>query len=732
MVARRPEGRERGRRSCSLVTGHLLLIFLTLAPLSLSGVLAGSERARGAYERAVRMRTALESRPERARPKADYEKLIRAFQAVYQYDPAYRKAPAALAAVGEVYEEMAREFSSDYYVASIKAYQFLIAQYPQSGVSRDALFTIGEIFRSELQSPEEARKAFQRFLRRYPNSTKAEAAEEALKHIERDLAKRAAGEFDSRPSGDEGRRADRIPEVNEIHHWVGPDYSRIVIGVEDEVKFNASRLGNPDRLVFDLSNTRLSPAMAGRTFPVEDGFLRQIRIAQYNPSVTRVVLDLERIEDYSVFSLPNPFRLVIDVHGKPRVLAEKSSGSNSKGPLPSASAAPDNARAANRTGIPRSSGDSVVPGSVARNFDVATHRPNPTGAVSESEVARPGSGRVPATETARQHPRGDRTVQGSRSSSRTVPANSHPSVTESGERSLGASRETEASIRPAAPTETGSRTLTRALGLKIGRIAIDPGHGGHDTGTIGPGGLREKDLVLDVALRLKKLIENKMESEVVMTRSDDRFIPLEERTAIANQMAADLFISIHANASRDPSARGVETYYLNFTSNPEALEVAARENATSQESVHKLQKLIEKIARTEKIEESKEFAQQVQRAVYTQTVRAGAEQRDRGLKKAPFVVLIGANMPSILAEISFLTNPRDERLLKRASYRQKIAEALYRGMARYVNNLGEVKVAQESPALPARLGELRRPARRSNARSARQSSPEGPASAPDF
>jgi N-acetylmuramoyl-L-alanine amidase len=234
------------------------------------------------------------------------------------------------------------------------------------------------------------------------------------------------------------------------------------------------------------------------------------------------------------------------------------------------------------------------------------------------------------------------------------------------------------------------------LGLKIGRIVIDPGHGGHDTGTIGPTGLREKDVVLDVGLRLKKLLERKAGCEVAMTRNDDTFIPLEERTAIANAKAADLFVSIHANASSDRSARGVETYYLNFTSSPESLQVAARENATSQESVHQLQDLIKKIVLTEKIEESEEFARQVQKEVHRYTAQLSGNQPDRGVKKAPFVVLIGANMPSVLAEISFLTNPGDEKSLRRGDYREKIAEALYDGILDYVNHLGGVKVVQRA------------------------------------
>ena len=227
--------------------------------------------------------------------------------------------------------------------------------------------------------------------------------------------------------------------------------------------------------------------------------------------------------------------------------------------------------------------------------------------------------------------------------------------------------------REAQPTASGERSLTRALGLKIGKIVIDPGHGGHDTGTIGPNGLEEKDLVLDVGRRLGKLLQTRLGAEVIYTRKDDTFIPLETRTAIANEEAADLFVSVHANSSHDPDARGVETYYLNFTSSPDALEVAARENAVSEKSIHELQDLVKKIALKEKIDESQEFAADVQRALHSGLAAKNPGVRDRGVKKAPFIVLIGANMPSILAEISFVSNPGDERRLGTPEYRQKIA-----------------------------------------------------------
>jgi N-acetylmuramoyl-L-alanine amidase len=254
---------------------------------------------------------------------------------------------------------------------------------------------------------------------------------------------------------------------------------------------------------------------------------------------------------------------------------------------------------------------------------------------------------------------------------------------------------TDLDVREAKPTASGDRSLIRALGLKIGKIVIDPGHGGHDTGTIGPNGLQEKDLVLEVGRRLGKLLETRLGAEVVYTRRDDTFIPLETRTAIANQQRADLFISIHANSSQDSAARGVETYYLNFTSSPEALEVAARENAVSEKSIYELQDLVKKIALKDKIEESREFAGDVQDSLHSGLAAKSPAIRNRGVKKAPFIVLIGANMPSILAEISFVSNPTDEHRLETSEYRQRIADSLYRGIAKYVNGLSGVKMASK-------------------------------------
>jgi N-acetylmuramoyl-L-alanine amidase len=242
-------------------------------------------------------------------------------------------------------------------------------------------------------------------------------------------------------------------------------------------------------------------------------------------------------------------------------------------------------------------------------------------------------------------------------------------------------------ITPAKPPNAGTRSLVRSLGLKLSRVVIDAGHGGHDTGSIGPDGYTEKDLVLDVAQRLKELVEMELGSEVVMTRSDDTFVPLESRTAIANQQEADLFISIHANSSRIRAARGVETYFLNFTSSRESLETASRENAASERSIHELQDLVKKIMLRDKVDESRELAQHIQRAMATRK-NSGT---DRGVKQAPFVVLIGANMPSILAEICFISNPQEEKFVKTPENRQAIALSLFEGVRSYAESLSGTK-----------------------------------------
>jgi N-acetylmuramoyl-L-alanine amidase len=241
-------------------------------------------------------------------------------------------------------------------------------------------------------------------------------------------------------------------------------------------------------------------------------------------------------------------------------------------------------------------------------------------------------------------------------------------------------------------TGRGLYTLARQLGLGASKIVIDPGHGGYDPGALGAG-ISEADVVLDVALRLEALLRE-AGVDVILTRRTDEFVPLEERPAIATREQADLFLSIHANASRTRTARGVESYYLNFATDPNAEAVAARENAATGRTINNLPEILKAIALNSKLDESRSFATLIQRAMASQLSTADSGLRNLGVKQAPFVVLIGAAMPSVLVEISFITNAQEGRLLRSGAYRQRIAQALFDAVRGYQKSL---KSAQAAP-----------------------------------
>jgi N-acetylmuramoyl-L-alanine amidase len=228
--------------------------------------------------------------------------------------------------------------------------------------------------------------------------------------------------------------------------------------------------------------------------------------------------------------------------------------------------------------------------------------------------------------------------------------------------------------------------LSRQLGLGVGRIVIDPGHGGHDPGAKAAG-VTEAELVLEVALELEKLLLKPPGVEVILTRRDSTYIPLEERTAMANRSGADLFLSIHANASSNQNARGIETYFLNFAQSAEAEAVAARENAGSTQTMRNLPDIVRAIALNNKIDESRDFATKVQSSLYAGLRKSNKQARNLGVKQAPFQVLIGATMPSILVEISFITNAQEGNLLKSGKYRAQIAQGLADGIRKYQQSL---------------------------------------------
>jgi N-acetylmuramoyl-L-alanine amidase len=250
-------------------------------------------------------------------------------------------------------------------------------------------------------------------------------------------------------------------------------------------------------------------------------------------------------------------------------------------------------------------------------------------------------------------------------------------------------RPSEPPAAPAAKNSNGGFSIARQLGLGVSRIVIDAGHGGHDPGAQARG-VVEAELVLDIALRVEKLLQKQPGVEVVLTRRTDEFIALQERTAIANREGADLFLSIHANASSSAQAHGIETYFLNFASNLSAAAVAARENAASGQAMNELPDIVKAIALNNKLDESRDFATQIQHSMIESLGKSNKTVKDLGVKQAPFVVLIGASMPSVLAEISFVTNPQEARLLKNNNYRQRIADALFNAIRKYQASLKSI------------------------------------------
>lgn len=638
------------------------------------------------FARAEEQRAALNAKPGDKRTLAEYKQVVTSYRRVSLIAPRSPEIPDSLLAVAELYTEMGDHFGRSYYQLAVNSYEYLVREYPSHKNCQDALLRIAKLQRDQLAETAQAQKTYEEFLKRFPRSPKKREVEEALAELallqngnsdaaagsnprESSAVARSIGVEESRPStvvhsggkSVASANSDEVPLVRRVRTSLNGDGTRVTIDLENSVEFTSGRISNPERIFFDLHAARLAPEVARSSIHVEGDLLTAVRVAQNHAGVVRVALDVNGVKDYTAVLSSNPPQLVIDLFGN----------SFASEPVRSASAKRSERAAEN-------------PAQNANTANGPTEQPSASGA--KSVVT------------------GTLGASNSGVNSLPTPRNTLPSAKDSKSIKTSRSDAKPDLVRPASvpqPTRDGQATLTRTLGLKIGRIVIDPGHGGHDTGTIGPTGLMEKDLCLDVALRLGKIIDQRLPgADVIYTRSDDTFVPLEERTNIANQAKADLFISIHANSSRDSGARGIETYYLNLKGSTEAMEVAARENATAQEGVHDLETLVKKIAQTEKIDESKEFAQDIQDSLAKRTQK---NVKDRGVRKAPFVVLIGADMPSILTEISFLSNPADEKLLKQPEQRQKVAEGLFQGISSYLQNMNSMTFnlpAKKGPSQP--------------------------------
>ncbi|MGE5125433.1 MAG: N-acetylmuramoyl-L-alanine amidase [Betaproteobacteria bacterium] len=611
------------------------------------------------YREAQAAEARLRGSARRLAKRPEWEMAILRYRKVIARYPRSGYCDNALLAIGKLYRDMGRRFSSTAYRDdALQAYRAIVSEYPSSSLGDDALWAAVEITKDGHDRRRLAESA-RAYLDTYPEGRRASRVKKLLRQRE------PATPLPSPPPPG-------LASVFDLRAWSGETSTRVVVDLERKVPLQSDRARDPDRLWVDLIGARLHPNLEKRVFPVGDGLLERVRIGKNREDVVRIVLDFKDVWEHQMFYLDNPTRLVIDVRGQATAPPPASSASAS----PTTTAPPQALSGAAAAPVTATTGPPAAATLPVRRVSGLL----PAGSASAppaAPIVLSGVDRLPGTAAASPPASARQAGPPDAAARRVAVASALPSV----------------APEPPAANRAGSYSLARQLGLGARRIVIDAGHGGHDPGTIGRGGLQEKDLVLDVALRLERLVRQELGTEVVLTRATDVFIPLEERTAIANSRGADLFLSIHANASRNPGARGIETYFLNFARNAHAEAVAARENAISPATLKDLQSLVKAITLNSKIDESRDFAAAVQENMVS-GVRAQHAVLDRGVHTAPFYVLIGANMPAVLAEIAFVSNPEEERRLKSPDYRETLARSLLRGVRSYLESLNRTQMRQ--------------------------------------
>lgn len=478
----------------------------------------------------------------------------------------------------------------------------LAALYPGHSLADDALYAAAESALLIKGKEQQAAGLYQKIVDVYP---KSDHYDKALARIQEQKEKRPGPLAEALPSPSTTKN---LVHVFPVKYWSSTDYTRIVIQTSASVSYSANVLEKngeqPRKLTIDLPQSFISPNFCNPVL-LQDGLLKQIRPSQFSNDTVRISLDIESLSEYKVFSLSDPFRVIVDVHGSTPGSTEQTA----KKPGLSQSIEPQDKE-------------------LSAVLQASTEKPVINLEDQKKRSARP--------ETQKKTMRQDKI------------------------------------------------SLAQQLGLGIRKIVIDPGHGGKDPGAMAFN-LKEKDIVLNVAKKIAKILKSTYRYEVALTRTKDVYVPLEERTAIANTQNSDLFISIHVNANADKTIGGIETYFLNLATNADAMRVAALENATSTHKISDLQDILSNLMKNSKIDESSRLAQFVH-ANLVSGVEQKYKMRDLGVKQAPFYVLIGAEMPAILAEISFITNPTEARLLQDEHYLQKIAEHIAAGIAAYVDH----------------------------------------------
>lgn len=561
------------------------------------------------YIDAKRYLNKLKKGNEKAFSRDDWLEGTRNFRRLYLVSPKGQYAPNSLFLLGYMYGEMFKRFSNRLdFDESISYYHDVTTRFPKSVLSDDSYYAQADLYLKD-KNYAKAKDYYKLILAKYPKGDMAPKAKKKLNA--------------SKPMPDiniqtnlhivEKLPAKSAKTIHPVKFWASDDYCRISIMADGPVEYDgnleqdAEQLNNILNIIFE--NSYIDPTL-DRNVLVKKGLLKSVRSHQLKDNKVKISLNLDSISNYKIFTLPDPFRVIIDVRGKDVVSKGKKQAS-------------------------------LIP--------VATPPKKKTPKQPKKKVVKKEKIKKPEVSS------GVMLIRSEELKKITIPSNySH------------------------------KLTLAQQLGLGIRNIVIDPGHGGKDPGAIS-GDVKEKDVVLNIARKLAPLLADRLQCKVTLTRNNDTFIPLEQRTAIANTNNADLFISLHVNAHRQTDIHGLETYFLNLSTTPEAMRVAARENAVSSKQMSDLQDILSSIMNNSKINESERLAANIHTALMRETKSSNSfnSMHDLGVKQAPFYVLIGAEMPSVLIEVGFITNKNDRKNLTNSKFISTIAKQIVAGVTSY-------------------------------------------------
>jgi N-acetylmuramoyl-L-alanine amidase len=598
-----------------------LLFVLMAATMSFSAVKVGIKAepkkkitSEQQYMVAKEYASRLEQDRSLGKDRGNWLNNARTFRNIHVLERKGTLGPLSLYMTAKTYHRMYAVFNMPLDLeTALNSYLELADLYPGHTLADDALYSAAECAQQNAGKEKLANDLYLKIVTIYPQGDQYEKAKARINKPEKE-------KLQSAPLAEPPvSRSKHLNILSPVKYWSSEDYSRIVLQTTTPVSFKANvgeqKSGDkPYRLYVDLERSYVPPKLRTPIL-VRDGLLKEVHSNQNGDETVRITLELESLAEYKIFSLTDPFRVIVDIHG------------------------------AAKTTIPP-----LQPSSAVTSPNIASQ----SAAEPVQEIVKTPSSKAQVDEVIV---------------------------------SLSDQKKRSPNTEPPTPSRTGSReklSLAQQLGLGVRKIVIDPGHGGKDPGAMAFG-LKEKDIVLKISKKISKILKETYRYEVVLTRTKDVYVPLEERTAIANTHKSDLFISIHINAHSDQTKGGIETYFLNLATDANAMRVAALENATSTHSIGELQDILTTLMKNSKIDESTRLARFVQTNLVSNFGHS-YKPRDLGVKQAPFYVLIGAEMPAILAEISFITNPDEAKLLQNEQYLDKIAAQLAAGIAAYVDH----------------------------------------------